>query len=213
MARVTVLGGTGYAGSRIARELAARGHAVTTVSRTVPERASEGVRHVAGSVLDRDFLERVVAGDVVVSALAPRGELAGEVRGVLRDVAALAQRKGVRLGVVGGAGSLRVSEDGPRLLDTEAFPEEFKPEAQEAAEVLEDLRGADEALDWFYVSPAAGFGAFAPGERTGSYRTGGDVLLTDEAGVSSISGDDFAIAVADEVERAAHRRRRFTVAH
>jgi hypothetical protein len=51
----------------------------------------------------------------------------------------------------------------------------FKAEAAEMDGVLEDLRGSDPAVNWFYVSPAAGFGAWAPGEATGSYRTGGDI--------------------------------------
>ncbi|MCW2931916.1 MAG: 3-beta hydroxysteroid dehydrogenase [Actinomycetia bacterium] len=39
-------------------------------------------------------------------------------------------------------------------------------------------------LDWTYISPAA---LFAPGERTGTYRAGGDDLLTDADGNSRIS--------------------------
>ncbi|GAB3216986.1 hypothetical protein GCM10027586_10200 [Kineococcus gypseus] len=132
---------------------------------------------------------------------------------MLRELAGLVRERGARLGVVGGAGSLLVAEGGPRLVDTEGFPDAFKPEALEAAAVLDDLRASEESLDWFYVSPAAGFGAFAPGERTGTYRTGGDLLLTDASGESFVSGDDFALAVADEVDSAAHRRQRFTVAY
>ena len=63
------------------------------------------------------------------------------------------------------------------------------------------MRGAEEGLDWFFVSPAGGFGAFAPGERTGAYRVGGDVLLTDENGDSNLSGQDLAVALVDEIEK------------
>ena len=69
-----------------------------------------------------------------------------------------------------------------------------------------------EGFGWFYVSPAGGFGSYAPGEATGKYRTGGDILLTDANGNSHISGADFATASVDEIEAPAHHRERFTVA-
>ncbi|HJF51126.1 MAG TPA: NAD-dependent epimerase, partial [Brachybacterium paraconglomeratum] len=53
----------------------------------------------------------------------------------------------------------------------------------------------------------------APGERTGAYRIGGDVLLTDENGDSHLSGQYLAVALVDEIETPAHRRTRFTVAY
>jgi putative NADH-flavin reductase len=46
------------------------------------------------------------------------------------------------------------------------------------------LRETGDDVDWFYVSPAAGFGSYAPGEATGSYRVGGDVLVTDASASS-----------------------------
>jgi putative NADH-flavin reductase len=214
MARITVLGGTGYAGSNIAREAAARGHQVTSYSRNAPAEPIEGVTHVAADVSHPDTHDRIVADtDVVVVALSPRGELEHTLRDVAAAVAAKAQQAGVRLGVVGGAGSLFVSEGGTKVIDAEWFPEEIKPEARTMEDVLDDLRASDEALDWFYVSPAGGFGAWAVGERTGTYRTGGDVLLTDAEGTSFISGADFGTAVVDELENATHRRQRFTVAY
>ena len=44
-------------------------------------------------------------------------------------------------------------------------------------------------------------------------RLGGDVLLTDENGVSDISGADFAQAFVDEIETPTHTGQRFTVAY
>ena len=63
------------------------------------------------------------------------------------------------------------------------------------------------------MSPAGSFGSWNPGERTGVFRLGGDVLLADANGDSSISGADLAIAYVDEIEQAAHPRARFTVAY
>ncbi|QIK84667.1 NAD(P)-dependent oxidoreductase [Sanguibacter sp. HDW7] len=214
MTRITVLGGTGYAGGHIVREAAARGHEVTSVSRTLPEDRVDGVTYRTGDALDPATIAQVAEGaDVVVHALAPRGPLAGRLEDVARDVTARASDAGARLGVVGGAGSLLVSPDGPRVADGPDFPEAFHAEALTMGSILDDLRTGPADLDWFMLSPSAGFGGFAPGERTGSYRTGDDVLLVDDAGESFISGEDFAIAFLDEIENPAHRRARFTVGY
>lgn len=214
MAKITILGGTGYAGSNLVTAAAAAGHEVTLFSRSLPEAQVDGVTYVTGSVLEDGTLQRAFDGaEVVVSALSPRGELEGRTRGVLAEASAVAAAQGVRFGVVGGAGSLFVAEGGPRLADTEGFPEPVKPEAAEMAGVLDDLHASAPELDWFYVSPAAAFGSWAPGEATGDYRVGGDILLTDANGDSNISGADFAAAILAEIEVPAHRRTRFSVAY
>lgn len=216
MARITVLGGTGYAGRHIVRAAADRGHTIVSYSRQAPASPVDGVDYRTGDVLDAAVLASAVDGaDVVVSALSPRGALEGT--GVLREVAAtiagLTAANGVRFGVVGGAGSLLVAEGGPKVVDTDGFPAEFAPEAAEMDGVLEDLRAGDPAVDWFFASPAGGFGPWAEGEATGSYRVGGDVLLVDGEGQSNISGPDFADAFVTEIEQSDHRRARFTVAY
>src|SRR5690606_39811137 len=176
---------TGYAGGHIAAHAAQRGHQVLAVSRHAPSDPVDGVDHRTGDVREEFFVAGLLEGaDVVISALSPRGDMADAAtfRGVESAVARLAQEQGVRLGVIGGAGSLLVAEGGPKLVDTPDFPKEFAEEPRVLDAVLQDLRGAEEGLDWFFVSPAAGFGSFAPGERTGTYRVGGDMLLTDENG-------------------------------
>ncbi|GAA1316883.1 NAD(P)-dependent oxidoreductase [Brachybacterium tyrofermentans] len=216
MARIIVLGGTGYAGGHLAAEAAGRGHQVLAVSRTAAEQPVDGVEYRTGDARDEAFLASVLDGaDVVVSALAPRGDMAdkGAFRALQSTLARLAAEKNVRLGVIGGAGSLLVAEDGPKLVDTPEFPTEFAEEPRVLDAVLQDLRESDESVDWFFLSPAGGFGSFAPGEATGIYRVGGEVLLTDSNGTSFISGADLALALVDEIEKPAHRRERFTVAY
>ncbi|HBX80597.1 MAG TPA: hypothetical protein DEG88_00415, partial [Propionibacteriaceae bacterium] len=74
MARITVLGGSGYAGAAVVAEAAKRGHEVTSVSRSAVEAPVGGVDYVVGSALDADLLNNVTADrDVVVVALSPRG--------------------------------------------------------------------------------------------------------------------------------------------
>ncbi|WP_295843693.1 NAD(P)-dependent oxidoreductase [uncultured Microbacterium sp.] len=213
MPRIAVIGGTGYAGSHIVTEAVRRGHTVVSVARSVPAERTEGATYVEGTVLDVPGLVAELEGvDVVVSAVAPRGDMEGKLRPAIAELVA-ALPDGVRIGVVGGAGGSLVAEGGPRLVDTAEFTEEFKPEALEAYGILEDLQADDTGRDWFYIHPAGGFGAWAPGERTGSYRDGGDVLVVDDEGNSFIGGADFAIAVLDEIENPKHSRERFTVGY
>lgn len=150
--------------------------------------------------------------DVVVVALAAREEMRSRVIEVVQTLVPLALETGARLGVIGGAGSLRVSPEGPRLIDTDQFPDPAKPEAEEMIRALERLEGADASVDWFYVSPAAEFGAHYPTEPTGSY--GADdsgVLPTGGDGGSQLAAEDLARAVVDEIETPAHHRQRFAV--
>ncbi|THG34045.1 NAD-dependent epimerase/dehydratase family protein [Glaciibacter flavus] len=214
MARITIIGGTGYAGSHLVAAAVARGHRVTSYSRRTPSSPPAGAKFIAFDLLDGGQLPRAALDtDVLISALSPRGPLAGQTRQLLADLAERARAEGVRFGVIGGAGTLRISENGPVVQDTEHVPAEFKAEAREMGAVLGDLRESDQALDWFYVSPAAGFGSWAPGAATGTYRIGSDVLLTDSEGNSEISGADLADAVMNEIESPRHRRARFSIAY
>jgi putative NADH-flavin reductase len=81
---------------------------------------------------------------------------------------------------------------------------------QEGRDALGLWRSEAKGLDWTYLSPAAEVG---PGKRTGKYRITGDQLLTDAAGKSFITFEDYAAAVLDELERPKHIGRRFGVAY
>ncbi|MBD8023363.1 NAD(P)-dependent oxidoreductase [Microbacterium gallinarum] len=213
MARIAVIGGSGYAGRHIVAEAVSRGHTVLSIARRIPSERHEGALYVEGSLTDvPDLLAQLEGVDVVVSAVAARGEMEGLVR---PNVAALVSLlpDDVRVGVIGGAGGSLVTEDGQRVVDLPSFTEDYKAEALEAIGILEDLKAGPESRDWFYVHPAGGFGVWNPGERTGSYRTGGDVIVTDADGESFISGADLAVAVVDEIEHPQHPRKRFTVGY
>lgn len=109
--------------------------------------------------------------------------------------------------VAGGAGSLEVAP-GKRPLDTPGSPEEWKPEALAQSAALDYYRRVAD-LDWTYVSPAAFIHA---DERTGHYRLGGDRLLVDGNGNSEISGEDYAIAIADLLAQGGRERERIIAA-
>ena len=215
MSTIAIIGGTGYAGGHIATEALARGHQVISVSRNAPCDPPAGVEVRTGSIEDEALIGQLFAdADVVLIAIhGAVGDKPYLVNFVPR-LLALAAGHDARLGVVGGAGSLRVAPHGPLVIDLPHFPDEYRAEASSQAQVLEALRTAQTSADWFYVSPAAYFGAHSPGQRTGSYRTGeDDVLVTDVEGNSAIGGADFAIAFVDEIEKPVHHQVRFTVGY
>jgi putative NADH-flavin reductase len=126
----------------------------------------------------------------------------------LADGVARVGPRAPRVILVGGAGSLLVGS-GVRVVDLPDFPEQFRAEALAQAEGLEFWRGVEE-VDWTYISPA---GTIEPGERTGRYRRGGDQLLVDESGASTISMEDYAVGLVDELEHPAVHRARITLAY
>jgi putative NADH-flavin reductase len=205
MARIAVLGGTGYTGGNVVREAAWRGHHVTAYSRTPPAEPVAGVHYLQASFLEEGAIAAAIAGqDVVVGALAPRGELLGRLEGLLADAERLAAEQAARLIVIGGWSGLRSSEGGPRNVEA-GVPEAFRAEAEEMVRALEHLeQHAPEGLDWLFVSPAQGYGSHHPGQATGAYRIGGAVALTSDAGPTSLPGADLARAIVDEIEAHAH---------
>jgi hypothetical protein len=202
--KIAVAGASGRAGSCIAAELARRGHSVTGIARN-PDKIAKlaNLTAVAGDANDRAALAKLWAGhDAAVSSI----------HFTVSDVEILigaAKDSGVpRYLVVGGAGSLEVAP-GVRLVTTPNFPAQYKAEAEKGGAFLDRLRQEKE-LNWTFLSPSA---LFEPGNRTGRFRLGNDQLLVDPAGKSWISFEDFAVAMADEIERPAHIRTRFTVGY
>jgi uncharacterized protein len=202
--KIAVIGASGNAGSRIAAELAGRGHAVTAIARNPGKIASlANVTAIEGDVLDQAGLAGLLAGhDAAISSVHFLDSDPARLIGAARD------SKVGRYLVVGCAGSLEVAP-GVRLVTTAGFPVAYKAEAEKGAAFL-DLFRTEKELNWTFLSPSA---LFTAGQRTGKFRLGTDRLLTAEDGKSWISFEDFAVALADEIERPAHIRQRFTVGY
>ena len=214
MSRIAIIGVTGYAGDHIAADALDRGHHVIGVSRRPPDALRPGVEFRPGSIEDHTLMAKLFT-DVETVIVAIRGAVDGQpflVR-LIPHLLTLAAENDTRLGIIGGGASLSAVPGGPRLIDAPDFPPELKADASAQAETLDALSASDTTADWFYVSPPAGFGARVPGERTGRYRLGDDLLLLDSHGTSAIGGADFALAVVDELDRPAHHQTRFTVAY
>ncbi len=206
--KIAIIGATGFIGSGILAESLHRRHDVTAVVRNtgaLPSRT--GVTLVQGDATNPAGLAPLLSGhDVVISAFNPGKDGTGMGAKSIIDAV---KRSGVsRLLVVGGAGTLEVAP-GQRLVDQPDFPQEWKEGALRTADVLEQLR-AELELNWVFLSPPA---LIAPGERTGTYRIGGDQLLTDRNGESRISVEDYAVAMLDEAEKPQHARARISVAY
>lgn len=206
--QIALYGATGRTGSRILHELLSRGHRVIAVKRdgqtpSSPAEvvwATDDLSHVPNIV-------NVIRGTgAVVSAYSAPSDDSDALVGVCERLAEAVAVSGVpRLLVVGGAGVLQVAP-GVTLLDSGKLPAEWVPMAAAHAKALAALKRR--SIDWTYISPAA---MFEPGERTGRYRTAKDSLLTNEAGESRISMEDYAIAIVDELEKPKHLRASFAV--
>lgn len=202
--KIAVAGASGLAGSEITKELSRRGHSVTAIARN-PEKiaALPNVTPIRGDVLDQAGLAKLWAGhDVAVSSV---HFLASD---PLKLIGAAKDSKVARYLVVGGAGSLEVAP-GVKLVTTEGFPAQYKAEAERGSAFLDLLR-QEKDLNWTFISPSA---LFVEGQRTARFRLGTDQLLADANGKSWITFADYAIALADEIERPAHQRQRFTVGY
>lgn len=215
--KIVLFGATGTAGRRIAHEALNRGHQVAGVIRDADRVTSPDsrMRLVKGDATKPQSVARVVEGaDVVISAISPRPTPRGLPGSSLCDaaralIAGLQEARVKRLLVVGGAASLFV-QPGMQLIDTPTFEPEWRPEANEHSDALRIYQAEGANLDWTFFCPAA---RIYPGDRTGSFRLGGDNLITDGNGRSEISFEDYAMALIDEIEQPRHSQRRFTIAY
>jgi putative NADH-flavin reductase len=207
--KIAVAGARGRAGSRIAAELRSRGHEVIGLVRSASAIALDGVSEIVDDLSDPELTALNLAGAAaLVSACAPPPEATGELVAVTRRLIAAVRTSGTpRLLVVGGAGTLEVAP-GITLLDSGSLPPEWRAIAEAHATTLALLAACP--IDWTYFAPAA---YFDPGPRTCSFRLGTDKLIADASGQSRISMEDYAIAMADEIERPRHRRARMTIGY
>lgn len=211
--KVALIGATGFVGTPLLNELLNRGHQVTVLARD-PSKLSprEGLSVVQANAQDAVQVQAAVAGhDAVLSAYNPGWtvpDLYDQFLAGSRAITAGVKAAGVkRLLVVGGAGSLYVAP-GVQLVDTPEFPAEWKAGAQAARDALNLLR-EEHSLDWTFLSPPI---LLVPGARTAQYRVGSEAPLMNGDAPGTLSVDDLAVALVDELEQARHLQKRFTVA-
>ena len=205
MNKFLVVAANGKAGQKIVTELMARGLDVTVAVR-------QANKTQASQVIIKDLFNLTAADesnfDVVIDAFgAWAPEALPQHTSSLEHLAAILAPN-ARLLVVGGAGSLYLDASHTAALkDSDGFPEAFKPLASAMGEGLARLRTLD--VDWTYLSPAADF--VADGEKKGHYVIEGEVLTTDDKGVSQLSYADYATAVVDIATSGRYHRERVSV--
>jgi uncharacterized protein len=206
--KIVLYGATGNSGQRILHELTNRGHEVTAVARNTSNVPST-VKAVEDDLSNVDSIASVIAGaDVVVSAYAPPQDNTDALLGVTeRQIAAVKKAGTSRLILVGGAGLLEVAP-GVTLIASGYLPEAHLPIATSHEKALGILKGSD--VNWTYFSPA---GFFEPGERTDRFRLGTTNLIANDKGDSRISFEDYAVALADEIEKPAHERGQLSIGY
>lgn len=236
---IGIFGATGTIGQRIVAEALRRHHTVTAFSREAARVANAPARVTwkVANILDADAIAHVIGDlDVLVNAYGPgpssnaTGEYSAEsVEEAIRRadhllvaahalLAALQKsRPGLRLIIVGGAGSLEV-QPGLQGVDTGdglvpalqelGLPANYRVVVERHREALNIYRTSNR--NWTYFSPAH---FTAPGERSGRFRLGENQLVTDAAGVSRISCEDYAMALLDEIEIPRYVQRRFTIGY
>ncbi len=213
---LAIIGATGLVGGAVMKEALERGHRVTALVRNPGKLAEQpqltifkgDVRRIAATA------SRLQGHDALISAYKTREGADAEalcqanVEGYRAILDAVRMAQLPRLLVVGGAGSLEVAP-GQQLVDTPSFPPAVKPYALAVREVLSLLR-QDPWLNWSYISPSP---LLTPGDKTGSFRVGGDRVLTTGDGPAKINVGDLAVAILDEIETGRHQGKRFTVGY
>lgn len=202
--KIALIGASGNIGSKILAEALSRGHSVTAIVRNTDALPThERLSACKGDVGDDAALSTLLSGHEAVISSLPFSAFDPD-----RLLSAIKSSGVKRYIAVGGAGSLDL-KPGLRLVDSDEFPAEWKPEASKGADYLARLR-REQDLDWTFISPSI---MIEPGKRTGTFRLGGDSVLFAADGSSRISQEDYAIALIDELEHPAHIRQRFTVGY
>jgi putative NADH-flavin reductase len=213
--KVAIFGVGGRIGSRVAAEAITRGHKIVPIVRDASslDNLFPSLEFVIGDVTSSRSVAAAVRGmDAIVSAVGPSAD-SGSANVTISAATALtegAQEAGVRrLLVVGGAGSLEIAP-GLQEVDAPDFPAHIKSRSLAQREALAIFRSRADTLDWTYISPPR---TIVAGNRTGMYRVGFDQMIFDSNGLSTISIEDFAVALVDELEVATHVKKRITVAY
>ncbi|WP_106475670.1 NAD(P)-dependent oxidoreductase [Phytohalomonas tamaricis] len=213
---IVLLGATGFVGSALLKEALQRGHWVTAISRSAGKLdAHPNLTPVEVDINDVATLTSLfVDRDAIIHAYAPpksesiARRIEQQTHATQTIITALKHAGVKRILAVGGAGTLKVAGGGYNM-DRPDFPREYEGGVK-STKVVKELLEQEPGLEWTSLSPAH---EIFSGERTGKFRLGLDDMIVDNAGISRISVEDFAVAMIDELETPRHTHRRFTVGY
>lgn len=219
--KVVLIGASGFVGKAILQELLERGWQVKALVRE-PQKIplkNPALTVEKVDVGDEKQLQDALSGYAdVISAYNPGWNNPAIYEDTLTNypkILAAAKAAHVRrLLIVGGAGTLFVAP-GLRLVDSGKVPEAILPGVRSLGEFYLNTLMQEGGIDWVFFSPAGVLGNAdgSPGVRTGKYRLGKDDLIVDAKGNSSISVEDYAKEMVDELEGPAHHKERFTIGY
>ena len=212
--KITVFGAAGSAGSRIVAEALSRGHQVTAVVRNVArfdQLSSQAEKRQGDASKIEDVISLSKGQDLVIAATRPPEGQEKELVAISQSLLAGLTQTGVRLIVMGGAGSLKVADKSDTLVvdDTRYVSPAWRDIAVACVAQYEVYK-SNTQVNWSYLSPPA---MLLPGERTAKFRLGKDELLVDQQGQSRVSVEDLAVAIIDEAEQKNFPQQRFTLAY
>jgi len=204
--KIAVVCANGKAGKLITAEAVQRGNDVTAIVRG--ENQTDAQHAIIKDLFDLTT-EDLAGFDVVIDAFgAWAPEVLPQHSTSLAHLCDALAGTDTRLLVVGGTASLYVDPEHTMTLNqTPDFPEAFQPLAAAMQKALDELRQRDD-VRWTYLSPAADFQA--EGEKTGTYKLGGEELMSGSEG-PIISYADYAIAMVDLAEKGGHEHERVSV--
>jgi putative NADH-flavin reductase len=215
--KTALIGASGFVGTAILNELLNRGHEVTAIVRS-PERikVKNDKLIVKGiDVNDTSALTETLKGaEAVISAYNggwTNPNLYNDFIAGSEAIQKAVKAAGVnRLIVVGGAGSLEI--DGKQLVDGPDFPADYKAGATAARDYLNTLK-QEKHLQWSFFSPAIEMHPGITTGRTGKFRLGANTPVFGEEGRSTLSVQDLAVVIVDELENNKHPQQHFTAGY
>ena len=204
--KIAIIAANGKAGKLIMNEALERGLDVTAIVRDKTKINNSKVKVIEKDLfnLTKDDLKEF---DTIVNAFGVWEEKELDKHlSAMEHLCNILANTNIRLMAVGGAGSLYI-DSGKKLMDSETFPDIFKPLAKSMSKSFDILKNKKDVL-WTYVSPSADFQA--DGEKTGEYNIGNNELLFNSKGESSISYADYAIAFVDEIQNKKYLNQQIT---
>ncbi|EIJ37592.1 MULTISPECIES: NAD(P)-dependent oxidoreductase [Flavobacteriaceae] len=214
--KIVIIGATGFLGSKLVNEARNRDFEITAIARNTDTIIDKKVNKISVDVNNVEKLTEALKGqDVVISAFnagwTNPNIYEDFIAGSKSIQEAVKKASAQRLIVIGGAGSLYTTEK-QQIVDMVDFPKEIKPGATAARDYLNILK-EEKDIDWAFFSPAIDMHPGITTGRTGQYRLGKDNPVFDQNNVSSLSGEDVAVVILDEVESPKHHQERFTAAY
>lgn len=205
--KVLVVASNGRVGRLVVKNAQKKGFDVTGSGKG--ENLSESRNYIQKNALDLTK-EEVSGFDAVIDCAGGWDEKTiKNIPDVMIHLANILKGTKTRLYVVGGAGSLFVNPERTITVDMgKEFPDSWKPLSSAHGKGLAYLRQTKD-LNWTYISPACNF--VADGEETGTYKLGGENMILNSKGESTISYADYAIALVDVLESGKHNKERISV--